>query len=363
MPASRAVAVVFTALVAVCLLAERPAAQAPPSPSYSLFERYLDALRQQTGIPGLSAAIVQGRRIVWERGFGQRDVESSSPALPDTPYPVGGLTQSLGAVLLGQCAERGALDIDQSVQRWLPEGAPAASTRQLLAHAGTGRFRFDLAQYAQLTAVSDACSKAPFRLRLADEVLERLGMADSAPGTDLPAPSSDGPERSALGPGEVFDAARLERYARVLARMATPYRVDRNGRPSRADVPRRGVDTAFGLVSTVRDLARFENAMADGVLISPESTAIGYSPAIAADGAPLPTGLGWFVQTHGTDRVVWQFGVQPEAHSSLVLKVPGRDLTLILLANSDGLAAGFGLDEGDVLRSPFAALFLRLFVL
>ena len=45
-----------------------------------------------------------------------------------------------------------------------------------------------------------------------------------------------------------------------------------------------------------------------------------------------------------------------------MIKVPDRDLTLIVLANSDGLNASFGLSEGNVTSSLFARLFLRLFV-
>ncbi len=37
-------------------------------------------------------------------------------------------------------------------------------------------------------------------------------------------------------------------------------------------------------------------------------------------------------------------------------------VTLILLANSDGLSAAYGLSNGDVTTSLFAKLFLRLFV-
>jgi hypothetical protein len=36
-------------------------------------------------------------------------------------------------------------------------------------------------------------------------------------------------------------------------------------------------------------------------------------------------------------------------------------LTLILLANSQGLARPFGLSAGDVTVSPFARLFLSIF--
>jgi len=43
------------------------------------------------------------------------------------------------------------------------------------------------------------------------------------------------------------------------------------------------------------------------------------------------------------------------------LKVPEEEVTLILLANSDGASAPFRLGAGDVLRSPFAIAFLNLF--
>jgi hypothetical protein len=41
--------------------------------------------------------------------------------------------------------------------------------------------------------------------------------------------------------------------------------------------------------------------------------------------------------------------------------MPARRLTLIMLANSDGLSTGANLEQGDVTASPFVKIFLRLF--
>jgi len=57
---------------------------------------------------------------------------------------------------------------------------------------------------------------------------------------------------------------------------------------------------------------------------------------------------------------VWHFGVARGAYSSLILKVPNKHVTLILLANSDRLSAPYTLENGDVTQSVFARLFLRL---
>ena len=81
-----------------------------------------------------------------------------------------------------------------------------------------------------------------------------------------------------------------------------------------------------------------------------------------ASGQRLPHGLGWFVQTYNGERIVWQFGVSDNASSSMLITAPRRGLTLILLANSQGLARPFALSAGDVTVSPFARLFLSIFV-
>jgi hypothetical protein len=75
----------------------------------------------------------------------------------------------------------------------------------------------------------------------------------------------------------------------------------------------------------------------------------------------LPYALGWFVQQYNATRVVWHYGLWPQ-YSALYLKVPDRQLTLIILGNSGGVSEAFGLADGDVTASPFARAFLRLFV-
>jgi CubicO group peptidase (beta-lactamase class C family) len=114
-------------------------------------------------------------------------------------------------------------------------------------------------------------------------------------------------------------------------------------------------------VSTARDLARFDAAV-DTTLLREETRLAAWTNATGADQTTLPTGLGWFVQTYRNERIVWHFGVMPNAYSSLILKIPSRRLSVILLANSDGLSAPFQLQNGDATRSVFATLFLRLFL-
>ena len=79
-----------------------------------------------------------------------------------------------------------------------------------------------------------------------------------------------------------------------------------------------------------------------------------------ASGQALPHGLGWFVQSYRGEPVVWQVGMSAPGSSSLVLTLPSRNVTLVLLANSDALAQPRSLLNGDVTVSPFARMFLGL---
>lgn len=353
-----------SAAIAVLLALSGMSLHAGQTPAPALLasppiEHYLEALRQQAGIPGMSAAVVQDRQIVWERGFGFQDQEARIHATPDTLYFVGGLSQSLAAALLLQCVEQRRLELDAPVRAYgltLPE--EGATLRNVLSHSSSGppgaAYRFAPERYTQLNSVMEWCAPQPYRKSVAHRLLERLAMKDSVPGADLRNPE--------VVPEGLFEPTVLARYARLLERVAVPYKSEGRGRAVRADPPAaEGITPASGLVSTVRDLAQFEIALDSGLLLLDETRAAAWSPVTAADGTSMVTGLGWFVQRYRDEPVVWQYGHIPNAYSAMIIKLPARGVTLILLANSDGLVAPFDLGSGDVTRSVFATLFLRLF--
>ena len=343
----RSLKLAIVASLAVAVLASPTHAQNPSLP-VALFERYLESLRQQAGIPGLSAAIVQNGQLVWENGFGYQDVDGLVRATGDTPYPLLDLTQTLSStVLLQQCMELRYLDLSDRVRRWNSQFSEDGTTvQQLMSHAGaSGSFQYNSGRYAALTTVIEQCAGRYARL-ITEEILNRLAMTSSVPSHDL---ADETPTR------REFTNAERDRYGAILKRVAIPYKVS-GGRATRSEYPRPSLSAATGIVSTVRDLARFDAALDDDLLLAETRRR-----AWEATGA-APTGLGWFVQHYNNERIVWHFGVARDAYSALYVKVPGRKLTLILLANSDGLGAPYTLANGDVTVSLFAQLFLKLFL-
>ena len=347
---------------------------------YQIFERYLEPLYQQIGMPGLSAVIVQDNRIAWSKSYGFADVERQVRTEIDTPYPVGGITQAFTGVLMGVCIDRFRLDIDlQDIRNFAPIFPIAGtSVRQVLAHATDGSFRYDPTRYAALTSAAESkeCFNQPFRQAMANEVLERLALTRSVPGLDLN--RADGVAARAL-----FDEARIAKYQRVLNDVAVPYRLDAKGRSYRSEYSSFGLDAANGLVSTAYDLAQLQIALErrNGVPLSFSTLDKMWSNAVfsvpsgnATANIVMPTGLGWFVTTESGQRLVWTFGHIPDAGSALIVKLTcpppvagavqciDRRLTLILLANSPGLVQGYNLENANVTSSPFVKVFLRLFI-
>ncbi len=324
-----------------------------PFGALPVLDNYLEALRKQAGIPGMSAAVVRDGVVIWEKGYGYQNTATKIPATPDTPYLVGDLSGTLAAVMLLECSEYRQLYLDEPIRKYggqLPE--PDVTIGQVLSHTVPGLeepFLYSAERYSQLTPVMEHCGEARSYRKSVSLLLERAAMQDSVPGTDLW--HSD----TVLREGE-FESHDLDHYRRVLDRMALPYKVDTRLRAEHTELPPITMSAENGLVSTVRDLARLDAALDSTRILKQETLDSAWKPVNAAS----PMGLGWFVQTHRGQRVVWHFGMITNAYSSLLLKLPDQKITFILLANSDGLSSTFQLSSGNVTKSLFASLFLRL---
>lgn len=322
------------------------------------FSEYLDALRTQAGIPGLAAAIVGPTKVNWEAAYGQQDVDRNFPTRLDTPFQLDGTTEAIVGSMAIRCAADGYLSLDDRVGKFEPSSPDAGATiRQLLTHTSAGAngaltFAYRPERLTPVAAALANCTDSSFRWGVS-YFLEKSSMFDSVPGADV---------ARLTAPAEAFTALQLQRYSDVVRRLATPYGNDARGRLSLASYLASTLTPASGLISTVIDLEKFDLALKQGDLLRSGALAYAWTPPNDANGRPLPHGYGWFVQDYNGERLVWQFGVSDNVSSSMIVMVPRRGLTLILLANSQGLARPFALSAGDATVSPFVRLFLSIFV-
>src|SRR5262245_56015019 len=208
-----------------------------------VLESYLESLRLQAGIPGMSAVVLRQAdtgegQIVWERGFGYENVTTRVRATPDTPYLVGDLTETFAAVLLLQCVEQRRIGLDDPIERFgLSAPEPSATLRQLLSHETAGAFVYSPERFSHVTELMEWCAPQPFRKSIAHRILNRLAMQDSVPGTDWKDPNLTFPDG-------LFDAADRDRYRAVLDRLAVPYKVQGRSKVERTELPMAGINAA-----------------------------------------------------------------------------------------------------------------------
>ncbi|HEX8393949.1 MAG TPA: serine hydrolase domain-containing protein [Longimicrobium sp.] len=323
----------------------------------------VDSLRQAARIPGLSLAVVRDGQVVLARGFGYADVEARVPATEHTPYNIASVTKTISGVLAMRLVEQGRLNLD----------------RPMSGYTGWDEFCADAVAEGPAIFFRDLKCDQPITLR------QVLGMRiNGTPGerfyynpiafswASRPMMQATGRPFSDLVADEIFRTAGMTESARqhralplrpdLAARLAQPYHVDSAGALVRSEQPGpQGDGAAGGVISTVADMARFDAALDGGWLISDASRAAMWRAGRNAAGQALPYGVGWFVQEVGGRRTVWHTGLWDGAYSALYLKLPDERLTLILLANSEGLRWDKALDEAALERSPFAAAFLRRF--
>lgn len=348
----------WLALTTAALLLMFAPVQAADELIYARFGDFLESLRVQAGIPGLSAAIVGRNGVVWERASGMADLGRSLPMMMDTPVHIDGMTEAFSATLVLNCVEQGRLYLEDPVGKFQTGLAePGATLRQVLTHTvgptEAATYAFGLAErLAPIRPAVRSCTTDSYRETLAN-IFDRFAMMDSVPGADV---------ATLEPPAEGVLTSEFDRYNRVMARMATPYAVDNSRRATAVQYQATTLTPATGIISTARDLVQFDLSIKNDLLVTADSLATAWRPPTTATGQRLPHGIGWFVQTYNGEQVIWQFGMGDPGSSSLMVILPRQALTLILLANSNGLAKSFNLSAGDLNTSPFGRLFLGAFI-
>jgi serine beta-lactamase-like protein LACTB len=116
---------------------------APPAP-YSAAVKALDAFiaRQveERKLPALSVALVDDQKVIWARGYGFADPVRKTPAGAGTVYRVGSVSKLFTDLAVMALVERGTLDLDEPVTKYLPDFKPRSrfdrpiTLRHLMSH-------------------------------------------------------------------------------------------------------------------------------------------------------------------------------------------------------------------------------------
>ena len=91
-------------------------------------------------LPAVSIALVDDQQVVWAQGFGFADPANKTLAAADTIYRVGSVSKLFTDTAIMQLVEKGQIDLDVPVERYLPDFHPSnpfskpITLRELMSH-------------------------------------------------------------------------------------------------------------------------------------------------------------------------------------------------------------------------------------
>ncbi|MBD3190230.1 MAG: serine hydrolase [Candidatus Heimdallarchaeota archaeon] len=88
--------------------------------AFDKVEMLITNLMQQSRIPGLSLSVIKGKKVIYSKGFGARNLEQNLPATPETLFGIGSCTKSFTCLGIMQLAEQDKLSIEDPVSEYIP---------------------------------------------------------------------------------------------------------------------------------------------------------------------------------------------------------------------------------------------------
>jgi CubicO group peptidase (beta-lactamase class C family) len=300
--------------------------------------RLARALAVSANLPGLSVAVAVDGEIVWAEGFGWADVDSRAPVTPLTRFRLGALSKPLTAVAVALLHDRGRLDLDAPVQRYVPaypEKQWRVTTRQLMGDvAGVHRIRGDNND-AMPTGHCGSVDEA-VALLAGDPLLFEPGTQHrySTWGWVLVSAAIEGAAGEPLArfmAGQVFEPLAMERTVVAETENLGGVAHGAGRRPDYSCVAGGG---AF--LSTPTDLVRLGSAMLKPGLLKADTISAFQTPGRLASGAPTTYALGWTVtsvQLAGVPARMVSHRGSPMGGTVSLLTFPDLGLAIAAAAN------------------------------
>src|SRR5688572_4853672 len=336
---------------AILLLGLTTSARQAPLPDFSALEQVVADELRTTATPGGAVAVVLGDRVVYSRGFGIANVETSEPVRPEMLFRLGSTTKMFTAAALVTLAEQGKVDLNAPVGSYVT-GINAKVGRvtadQLLSHMsgffdeapmfgshdetalekevrswGDARFftepgkifSYSNPGYWFAGFLIEHASKRKYADQLDESIFKPVGMKSTTlrPLVAMTYPLAQGHEETPQGPRVIRPAAN-----------------------NAASWP------AGSIFSNVNDLSRFVIAfLNDGRLDGKQVLAPAVIQAMSTPRAKIPGGdgsYGYGVQVakyRGVDLV--SHGGSRAGYGSSIRMVPSRKFAVIAVANRTGI--------------------------
>ena len=283
-------------------------------------------LMAEAGVPGLSIALLHDAQVVWEQGFGMRELATKEPVTAETIFEAASLSKPTFAYAVLRLCDQGLMSLDTPLTAYLPVAfipdeprARQITARMILSHTsglphgrsgheplalrsapGT-RFHYSAVGYIYLQKVVEQLTHQSLAELMRRSVLQPCGMSKSSFGwaAGYEANIARGYDRKNI-PGKTFN----EKYRTASA-------VWRN-EISRLYPELSYPDAAAGMYATPGDFARLMCAIirpsrAGDTPLSPRQLTEMLTPQ-ARVSKLVSWGLGWGILRTKEGDVFWHWG-------------------------------------------------------
>jgi CubicO group peptidase (beta-lactamase class C family) len=107
-------------LLAVCILATSAASAAAQSAPLAGLDAYITKAMADWQVPGLSISVVRNDSVIYERGFGVRELGKPGAVDQNTIFPIASTSKAFTVGALGTLVDEGKLKWDDKVTKYLP---------------------------------------------------------------------------------------------------------------------------------------------------------------------------------------------------------------------------------------------------
>ena len=357
-----AVAIIISSLLITSATASRQSRRVQ-------IDEYIRAEMAKLHIPGAAVAILRNGKVELMQGYGLANIERNIPVTPNTMFQIASTTKPFTAMAIMMLAEDGKLSLDERAVKylpWLPAVYNDVTVRQLLTHtSGVNRDvrtanvdNFSPDEFKKRFVIAPAASRPNERWEYSNNGYILLGLIIEAVS------------------GKSYGDFLTQRIFKPLGMKDTLYNEPPGAQMNRAigydwqDNTYRpspyfhGGYSGGALISSVADMAKWEQALLSQKLLRPSSYEQVWTPVKMADGQPRSFefrgeqsgyGFGWFLTSYKSHKLLTHGGTV-SGFSGQIHRFVDDKITIIVITNSKSGADRIGYAE--VLANGLANLFL-----
>jgi CubicO group peptidase (beta-lactamase class C family) len=331
----------------VLLPAARLTAQVlrPPADALTEMDRRIRSEMEENNIPGVAVAVASRGRLVHVGTYGMANVELRVPVSDSSVFEIGSISKQFVAAAAMLLVEDGRLGLDDPIHQYLtdlPSEWLGVTVRQLLTHTS------GIPDYEEIQTYE------AYRFRFTPEQIIRVAHSrpmDFEPGTgwyysntgyfllSLIVERIEGQPLNTVLQERIFGPldmtqTRMADPEDIIPHRASGYWVDRMGVElmNRDATQASSTLGAGGLLSSVHDMAKWDEALYGEAVLSAASKTEMWTPAMLPDGRSTGYAFGWGVGEYRGRRRVSHNG-QVAGFVASFTRLPDDDAAIIVFAN------------------------------